>query len=66
MLDKLGSGWKTNTGGIILIISGVCGLVMGFIDADSSQAMPLAEGIAVISAGFAMLGIGHKIERINE
>lgn len=50
------SGAKTFIGGAILVGGGGAGMAFGVID-------PLT-GIQMIGAGFAVWGIGHKIEKL--
>lgn len=46
-------GWKTWTGGLVLIGLGAFLLATGHIEA----------GIAKIGEGVAVIGIGHKVEK---
>lgn len=57
-------GWKTWVGGIGVIAGGIAigthGVLNNF-DLDE-----ITKAIALISAGFAAIGIGHKIEKIGK
>ena len=62
-------GWKTWVGGIGIIASGV-GLITATIVAEKFELAELAAGMALISkgvgiiaAGFAAIGLGHKLEK---
>lgn len=60
------TGWKTLVSGIGLILTGVIGLVMHFVDPLSSVAMTFDVAIAVIFNGFGVIGIGHKVEKVGK
>lgn len=66
MLDKLGTNWKTNAGGIAMILVGLAGLIAGAANPESEHAMSLEAAIAMIAAGLSAIGIGHKAERIRK
>jgi len=55
MLDFL-NGSKTFIGGAALVGGGAAGMAMGFID-------PIT-GVTMIGNGFAVWGVGSKLERI--
>ena len=53
-------GWKTWAAGLASILAGASMLVMSLTgDGDGS----VSEGIQMVIAGLAILGIGHKIEK---
>ena len=61
---KLGGymkGYKTWLGGIALILSGAGLLIVGVT--DNFDMDKIAQGAAMIGQGFAVIGIGHKIEK---
>ena len=58
------TGWKTKAGGIGLILSGAGSVIGGFV-ADPMNGDMIIAGIGLIGAGFAALGIGHKIEKAS-
>ena len=51
-------GWKTWLAGIGSILWGVIGIVTGTHD--------LEVGIGFITGGLGIIGIGHKLEKMNE
>jgi hypothetical protein len=55
MLDFL-SGAKTFIGGAVLVGGGLAGMLLGVVDPVS--------GITLIGNGFAVWGIGGKLERL--
>ena len=55
-------GWKTWTGGIGMILSGGA-LIATALASDPVDFVKVAEGIALISAGLAAIGVGFKIEK---
>jgi hypothetical protein len=64
LLEKLGldmGGWKTWTGGIGMILSGAAMIVGGI--GDSLDVDAITKGVALIAAGIAALGVGHKVEK---
>ena len=55
-------GWKTRVGGILLIVAGALGVgatLFGF------PGLSIEAGLAMVGAGFAALGLGHKFDRIK-
>ena len=61
---KLGgymTGWKTWLGGLALILSGAGVLIVGVT--DNFDMDKITQGAGMIGAGFAAIGIGHKIDR---
>ena len=66
-LDKLDkeegvmSGWKTWVGGIGLILAGLSMIATGVTNNFDLQ--KIQEGMALVAAGAAAIGIGHKIEK---
>lgn len=52
-------GWKTWASGIASILSGVV-VIINSVLGEGGEIM---EGVALIIAGLAILGIGHKIEK---
>ena len=64
MILKDMKGWKTKVGGIGSIASGVVLIAQALVVAEGSVDFSrIQEGIVLIVAGFAVLGIGHKIEK---
>ena len=57
------TGWKTWVGGIGLILSGAGAILVSFNFETMTFGEGLNQGLAMIGAGFAALGIGHKIEK---
>lgn len=56
------TGWKTKVGGIGMILTGAGMVASGLVDGDFER---IVEGITLAAAGFATLGIGHKIEKAS-
>ena len=56
------TGWKTKLGGAGLILSGAGMVIAGVLEEPINGSM-MSQGIALIGAGLAALGIGHKIEK---
>ena len=57
-------GWKTWLGGLALVLSGAGVAVVGVTqDFDMDK---VTQGLAMIGAGFAAWGIGHKIEKAQK
>jgi len=56
------AGWKTWLAAIGMIATGV-GLVIGGFLADPQNWEMVQNGITMILAGLALIGIGHKIEK---
>lgn len=57
------SGWKTWTGGIGGILSGMAIMVKCMSTGDYHD---LGMGLAMVFGGFSAIGIGHKIQRVGE
>ena len=57
-MNKL-TGWKTWASGIASMLSGIV-LILKSVIGEGGEIM---EGVALIIAGLAILGIGHKIEK---
>ena len=57
------SGWKTWTGAAALIMSGLAKLVIALTDFPTIDGVAFAEGFALVGAGLAGVGIGHKVEK---
>ncbi len=55
------SGWKTKTGGIAVILTGLATAIEGFNKGDWNQ---VAVGVAMMGGGLTALGVGHKIEKL--
>jgi len=53
-------GWKTKLAGIGTMLLGVGQIVKAVSDADWQAGQ---QGFAVVMAGLAILGIGHKIDK---
>ena len=56
------SGWKSWAAGLGSIASGVA-LILNAVAADGFSFDALQEGIALLVAGFGILGIAHKVEK---
>ncbi len=52
------SGWKTWVAAAGSIVWGAGGLLAGIHDADVA--------VAFVSGGFALVGIGHKVEKLGD
>ncbi len=57
------SGWKTKAGGIGMILTGAGSILTALSGADGFSFDSIQGGIALITGGLAVLGIGHKIEK---
>ncbi len=57
------SGWKTKAGGIGMILTGAGAILASVSGADGFSYESIQGGIGMITAGLAVLGIGHKIEK---
>lgn len=55
-------GWKTWIAGLGAIATGIGEIVAGLIS-DPFDSQKIVEGFTIISGGFAVIGIGHKIEK---
>ena len=55
-------GWKTATGGVLAILTGVLGYAVTFF---GYQGLSLDVALGLISAGFVALGLGHKFDKIK-
>ena len=55
------TGWKTWAAGIASILSGVV-LILNAVIGEGGEG-GIMEGVSLIIAGLAILGIGHKIEK---
>lgn len=53
--DQVITGWKTRAAGIASILWGIWSLIDGRQD----------DGVRYIVDGLAIIGIGHKLDRIN-
>lgn len=62
MLEAI-NGYKTYIGGAGLILTGLVGLVLHFVDAANAAALPVDAALALISSGLAAIGLGHKINK---
>ena len=58
-------GWKTLAGGIGLIASGI-GLIAKEIVEGTFNYEAIMNGVSLIGAGFAAIGLGHKIQKNTE
>lgn len=65
IVEGVMSGWKTWVGGLSLIVAGL-GKILGTIKAGEYNFSEVQEGLALIGAGFAAIGIGHKVEVAGE
>lgn len=64
LLDSLPlNGQKTYISGVCMIVIGVSGLVMGYVQPDSPLAISLDRSVELIVGGLAILGIGHKLDK---
>ena len=54
------TGWKTLTGGIAVILTGIATAIEGFNKGDWNQ---VAAGIALAGGGLTAIGVAHKIEK---
>ncbi len=52
------SGWKTVSAGLLTIVYGIAGTVVGLHDP--------ATGFQYVVAGLAVLGIGHKLDKVAD
>jgi hypothetical protein len=57
------TGWKTWAAGGVSILSGIVLILKALIGEGAEGG--IMEGISLIIAGLAILGIGHKIEKSN-
>ena len=62
LVEGIMRGWKTWAGGVALIAGGLA-LIATEVSAGTFEWPKISEGLAMIGAGFAAIGIGHKIER---
>ena len=64
LMDNLGSGWKTTVSGILTILLGVAGLGIKLLAPESEVALAvdIQVSMGLITAGLAILGVGHKVE----
>ena len=56
-------GWKTWTGAAVLVLTGVAkvvGAVQNFPDVNGAD---LKDGLEIVGAAIAIVGIGHKIDK---
>ena len=64
ILDSIpGSGWKTYVAGFGMILVGVGGIALHVSGSDSSFTLDFNQGIELLLAGLAVIGIGHKVEK---
>lgn len=64
LLDSLPlNGKKSVISAVVMIIIGIAGFVMSFVDPESQHAMDPNTAIATIMAGVALLGIRHGVEK---
>ena len=54
------NGWKTKTGGIAMILTGLATVIQGFNEADWNK---IASGMVMMSGGLAAIGIGAKLDK---
>ena len=57
------TGWKTKTAGGLMIAYAIIGAVLTLLGSDSG--MDLSKALEVGMAGLAILGLGHKLDKIN-
>jgi ABC-type cobalamin transport system permease subunit len=62
-LGKKLDGRKTYLGGVGLILTGVVGLIGHIVPDMNLPKVSVDNALASISAGLAVFGIGHKIEK---
>lgn len=55
------TGWKTWVGGIGGILAGLALIADGVV--NNFDFSKISQGVLAVSAGFAAIGIGHKIEK---
>jgi hypothetical protein len=53
-------GWKTWTGAIAIILTGLATAIQGFNESDWNK---VAGGITLIGSGIAAIGIGAKLDK---
>jgi hypothetical protein len=63
-LDVL-PGLKSFLGGFGLVLIGVSGIILSFVDPDSQYAMDPQLALATISAGLYAWGISRKVENLS-
>jgi hypothetical protein len=56
-------GYKTIIGGVGLILSGLLGLIGYMFPDQGFPAMDIEDILATIAGGFAVLGVGGKLEK---
>ena len=54
------TGWKTKTGGIVIILTGLAAAIKGFNEGNWDE---VAAGVAMIGGGLTAIGLGHKVEK---
>lgn len=65
------TGWKTWAAGIALILAGVgrmltyFEMVGGDLDVATVQAA-ITHGLEMVGAGLAVIGVGHKVEKLQQ
>lgn len=65
LLDLLPlNGNKTYLSGIALLLLGVGGIILKYADPTSEFGLSVEQGIQLILAGLAALGIGHKVDKM--
>ncbi len=56
-------GWKTWVGGIGMILVGIGNLALSLAGQGEAD---VQTGLTLITSGFAVLGIGHKLEKLAQ
>lgn len=57
------NGKKTYIAGIALIITGVAGFVLGFVQPESAHAMGFDAAFALVMNGLGFVGVRHAIDK---
>ena len=58
-------GYKTKIGGIGLIMAGVIGIIAEMFPDQGLPRPGLEVSLGYLTGGFAVLGIGHKVEKVK-
>ena len=60
------NGWTTYASGIAMILIGVAGMVLHFVDPENQNAMDPSAAVTLVVGGLGLLGLGSKGEKTEK
>lgn len=60
------NGWTTYASGLAMILIGVAGVVLHFVDPENQNALDPSAGVTLIVGGLGVLGLASKGEKTEK